>query len=67
MSRNGRKWTIGYRTKIKLGDKEINFEFDAITDEGDGPTYYTTNSTQPTGKREFISKLLNTLKRAAES
>ena len=37
MGRNGRKWTIGYKTII---DKKINFAFDAITDEGFGPTSY---------------------------
>lgn len=40
MSRNGRKWTIGYKTEIDLGDKKVSLNFDAITDEGDGPTSY---------------------------
>jgi hypothetical protein len=38
--RNGRKWTIGYRTEIDLGKKKVNFTFDAITDEGGGATFY---------------------------
>lgn len=40
MSRNGRKWTMGYKTEISLGNKKWLFAFDAVTDEGGGPTYY---------------------------
>lgn len=62
MSRNGRKWTIGYKTEISYGDKKTNFDFDAITDEGDGPTYFVVNNYgEPMGKREFISDTLTKL------
>lgn len=40
MKRNGRKWTIGYKAEVDLGDKKVDLVFDAITDEGFGPTYY---------------------------
>ena len=40
MERSGIKWTIGYKTEIDLGDRKVKFYFDAITDEGDGPTKY---------------------------
>ena len=40
MARNGRKWTIGYKSVISGDGIELPFEFDAITDEGGGPTYY---------------------------
>jgi hypothetical protein len=79
MSRNGRKWTIGYKAEIDLGDKKVNFTFDAITDEGDGPTYFVVDrSSDPMfhsllrggkiGKNEFISgikDILNKTKQAA--
>lgn len=68
MEKNGRKWTIGYKSQILIKDKNENFIFDAITDEGDGPTYYvldqssssvfnTLNTWKRYGKHEFISKL----------
>jgi hypothetical protein len=78
MSRNGRKWTIGYKTEIDLGDKKVKLTFDAITDEGDGPTYYVVDrssdamfnslSMDKLGKNDFISGLrtiLNGKKQAA--
>jgi hypothetical protein len=40
MSRNGRKWTIGYNTEVTVGDRTLNLVFDAITDEGGGPSSY---------------------------
>jgi len=40
MAQNGRKWTIGYKTRITIGESKIDLVFDAITDEGDGPTSY---------------------------
>jgi len=46
MSRNGRKWTIGYKMEITKGDKKIALVIDAITDEGDGPTYFLVDSNQ---------------------
>jgi len=64
MDRNGRKWTIGYKAEIDLGDKKVPLIFDAITDEGDGPTSYVVDySSDPMfrrgwdriGKNEFIS------------
>lgn len=70
MEKNGRKWTIGYKSEIILNDKKFNFNFDAITDEGGGATFYVLspqsdrifNSFNPFinqrfGKHEFISKL----------
>jgi len=40
MRRNGRKWTMGYKTEIDLGNKKVKFAFDDVTDEGNGPSYY---------------------------
>jgi hypothetical protein len=73
MRRNGRKWTIGYKTEITKGDKKVALVFDAITDEGDGPCSYlidnssdkifdSMNFWQPIGKLEFTKKILETLK-----
>lgn len=76
MSRSGRKWTIGYKSDITIGGKKYKFVFDAITDEGGGPTYYVssgrdsdsvfnsldTNNNNAYGKNEFISKLREILK-----
>jgi hypothetical protein len=73
MSRNGRKWTIGYKTLIGLGDKEVKLAFDAITDEGDVPTSYVIDlsnsssifnnihSYQRIGKLKFISMIMDKL------
>jgi len=45
MSRNGRKWTIGYKSEIDLGNgKKVKLVIDAITDEGDGPTSYIVDT-----------------------
>lgn len=74
MERNGRKWTIGYKTIITIGDNKIKFNFDAITDEGGGPTYYCVDRTSDIffdsdsqrnymGKREFLNKLMIKLKK----
>lgn len=58
MQRNGRKWTIGYNITMWPGTKSEQFlEFDAITDEGDGPTKYIySNSSFPAGPgmREWL-------------
>ena len=72
MDRNGRKWTIGYKTEIVSGTNRMQFVFDAITDEGDGPTYYMLGPSdsafdslygrKPMGKNEFINKLKDILK-----
>ena len=73
MSRSGRKWTIGYKSEIKLGGKTYDFIFDAITDEGDGPTSYVLsgdsdgifeplNVMKPIGKNEFIARIKDILK-----
>ncbi|MBW3019985.1 hypothetical protein KY334_01705 [Candidatus Woesearchaeota archaeon] len=40
MQRNGRKWTIGYKTEITKGNDKFLLTFDAITCEGGGPTSY---------------------------
>lgn len=75
MYSNGRKWTIGYKTEIDLGDKKVSFNFDAITDEGGGATYYVvdTNTSddsfkrmpgfgyQEVGKRAFLKALKDIL------
>jgi hypothetical protein len=68
MQRNGRKWTIGYKSELSIDDKTFDFNFDAITDEGDGPTYYVIDGSsdnifnnmmnrEKLGKLEFLSKL----------
>lgn len=67
MNRSGRKWTIGYKTEIDLGDSKVKLTFDAITDEGDGPTSYVIDSSSDAiftpiryktfGKNEFITNL----------
>jgi len=71
MAENGRKWTIGYKAEINKDNKTINLVFDAITDEGDGPTYYTVDSDsdilknltwKKVGQREFLTKLKEELK-----
>ncbi len=73
MSRNGRKWTIGYKTEIIVNGVSYSFTFDAITDEGDGPTTYVISGYQSDnvfrsisdrekyGKNKFISVLLEAL------
>jgi len=72
MSRNGRKWTIGHKAEITGFSNKISFEFDAITDEGGGPSYYFcqkladgdlyfTTETEPVGQRAFLSWLKNKL------
>lgn len=45
MDRNGRKWTIGYKSEITAGDTKLSFIFDAITDESVDvtPTYYVVD------------------------
>jgi len=74
MQRNGRKWTIGYKSEIDLGDNsKVNFTFDAITDEGGGPTFYRIDhSSDPMfsklqgitlGKQKFISDLKEIIKK----
>jgi hypothetical protein len=40
MARNGRKWTIGYKAEVTKGAQKFKLTFDAITDEGNGPTSY---------------------------
>lgn len=67
MGRNGRKWTIGYKSELSKGTNKYVFVFDAITDEGDGPTYYIADQSSDQiftdlkykvlGKNEFIAKL----------
>lgn len=73
MERNGRKWTIGYKTEIDLGDdNKIKLNFDVITDEGDGPSSYAVDFSsdkifnwmgwERVGKMIFIKNLIRTLK-----
>lgn len=66
MSRNGRKWTIGYKSVVTINGKKFDFNFDAITDEGDGPTYYVVHHSSSSvfaagfdrvGKVEFIKRI----------
>jgi len=73
MNRNGIKWTIGYKTEIDLGDKTVKFNFDAITDEGGGPTFYLIDINdssdifndiyqyEPVGIKKFINIITNQL------
>lgn len=63
MRRSGLKWTIGYKTLIDVGEKKIRFNFDAITNEAGGPTYYAIQDYEgsPKGKREFMSYIKNKL------
>lgn len=71
MQRNGRKWTIGYKTKINVNGKEVLLTFDAITDEGDGPTSYVIDQYSSDdifrgiwgtmGKTKFTSTIMNKL------
>lgn len=73
MERNGRKWTIGYKTEITLDDKKFNLIFDAVTDEGDGPTYYVVDTSSDnifdrlfykrTGIMEFVATIKDVLKK----
>lgn len=56
MEINGRKWTIGYKTRIKKGDSVVDFIFDAITCEGGGATQYVTyGDWARIGKKEITS------------
>jgi len=71
MGRNGRKWTIGYKSELTKGTNKYVFVFDAITDEGDGPTFYIADQSSDNvfsdlkykvlGRNEFIAKLKATL------
>ena len=61
MERNGRKWTIGYKSVISGDGIELPFEFDAITDEGGGPTYYVID--QHTDA-DLASKMRNIYRRS---
>ncbi len=70
MSRNGRKWTIGYKTEITTKNKTIDFIFDAITDEGGGTTFYSIYmfdgshvESRVMGQREFLTWLKSELKK----
>ena len=74
MSRSGRKWTIGYKSQIIVNGQAYDFNFDAITDEGDGPTSYVVELSSSDnifirfgnwnilGKNKFISDLITILK-----
>lgn len=73
MNRNGRKWTIGYKSEITVDDKKVKLFFDAITDEAINnapPTLYvidyrnsdsmfgSIHSYVPMGIRKFTSKIM---------
>lgn len=74
MQKNGRKWTIGYKSEISANGKKYKLVFDAITDEGFGPTYYVIDGgnsdkvfydifpEKTYGKNEFVAKLKEILK-----
>lgn len=74
MARNGRKWTIGYKAEIDFGSKKVQLEFDAITDEGDGPTSYVIangsdilgNNSGVMGQRKFLTELKEVIKKEKE-
>lgn len=67
MQRNGRKWTIGYKAEVDLGNKKVMLVWDAITDEGDGVCMYVVSNTSQLisstaykgviGLREFLTDL----------
>jgi hypothetical protein len=71
MNRNGRKWTIGYKTEIDLGKRKVNFIFDTITDEGGGSSKYIVYQGSDqifndmtykiVGVKEFTKKLVEIL------
>lgn len=74
MARNGRKWTIGYKSQIDVNGQLYDFNFDAITDEGDGPTSYVVadgsagifmrmKTWRAVGVREFITQIIDALNR----
>lgn len=73
MEKNGRKWTIGYKSEILYGDKKFKLVFDVITDEGDGPSYYVVDPSSDKiftnifyakkGKLQFISFIKEVLKK----
>jgi hypothetical protein len=76
MERNGRKWTIGYRTEVKVNDAVYSLVFDAITCEGGGPSSYVIsgqsdrifnriNGYERLGKVKFTSSILEVLKQVA--
>ena len=59
---------MGYKSEITINGEMYQFDFDAITDEGDGPTYFTAahsshhifrnlETWQPMGVREFVREL----------
>jgi len=77
MQRNGRKWTIGYKTELTKDGETISLVFDAITDESvdTKPTYYVIDTFKNLttgesltdgwngvmGQREFLALLKESL------
>jgi len=68
MRRNGRKWTMGYKTEIITSDKTVDFTLDVITDEGGGTSYFSIFSfdgnvvqSRIMGKKEMLLWLKNKL------
>ena len=69
MSHNGRKWTIGYKSMVDLGDgKKLPFNFDAITDEGGGGSTYVVDYSSDIkfkpGRRVGVSFLIGLMRNA---
>jgi hypothetical protein len=76
MERNGRKWTIGYRTEVIANGITYDLIFDAITCEGGGPSSYVmstrsnnifgTDLTHDSiGKVKFTQRIIQALKQVA--
>lgn len=68
MSRSGLKWTIGYSAIITVYGVDYTFNFDAITDEGDGPTRYIVDECDLFTSRGNcgITELIRIIKNAIE-
>jgi len=72
MSRSGIKWTIGYQVEIIVKGKPYVLTFDAVTDEGGGPTSYVIDDSTPKfvdaswkylGQREFLLRVKESLEK----
>lgn len=44
MRGNGRKWTMGYKAEVEKNGKKYDLHFDAVTDEGGGPTKFVMSN-----------------------
>lgn len=73
MERNGRKWTIGYKSEIVLNNETVKLNLDVVTDEGDGPSYYVVDPSsnhifsklyyQKIGKMGFLKTIKDILEK----